>query len=156
MKVILSTDGAAEGRAARDWCVSHLDSTSSVVAVLGINAVSEFVAGLPMFDLLESIGDIVAQTEREICVPLAAHGVSCRSRVVTTNQTQALTEAAEDEQADLIVIGKVPHGRFSDVIRGETATHLVHRPPCPVLIVPIRSEVETVDAGATSQRRTIW
>jgi nucleotide-binding universal stress UspA family protein len=155
VKVILSADGEDETRAGRDWCLANLDNSSSVVVVQGINLLSDFVAGLPMFDLMLSIDDVVARTERDICEPLSAGGVPCRARVMTTGQTQALIEAAEEEHADLIVLGKVPHGRWADAIRGETAAHLVHRPPCAVLIVPTEAESETVHGGATPQRRAV-
>jgi nucleotide-binding universal stress UspA family protein len=153
VRVVLSADGADESRAVRDWCVSHLNRTSSVLAVLGINALGEFVKGSPVFDLTESIDAVVARIEREVCRPLAVHGVPCRIRVGPTGHAQSLIEAAETEQADLIVIGRVPPGPFGDAIRGESVTYPAHRPPCPVLIVPIHNEMEAGDRPAAPHRR---
>ena len=133
--------------------MSNLDRTSSVLAVLGINALGEFVEGSPVFDLMESIDAVVARIEREVCEPLAAHGVPCRIRVGPTGHAQALIEAAETEQADLIVIGRVPDGPFGDAIRGEAVTYPVHRPTCPVLIVPSTMEWRPVIGQRLLHRR---
>jgi nucleotide-binding universal stress UspA family protein len=46
---------------------------------------------------------------------------------------------ARDVAADAIVVGKVPHGAIGDALLGGVAAHLVHHPPCPVVIVPSRS-----------------
>jgi nucleotide-binding universal stress UspA family protein len=48
---------------------------------------------------------------------------------------RAVAEVAPDEQVDLIVIGKRPHSWLADAVRGPIATHIVHDPPCPVMVV---------------------
>jgi nucleotide-binding universal stress UspA family protein len=155
MKIVLSGQGSSEYRAARDWCFEHLDATSSVVAVVGVSTLGDFVMGLPMFDLLDATEGVVAEMDREVCQPLSALGVSCRTQVVSTGQAHALAAIAEREHADMIVIGKVPHGPLSDVLRSETASHLAHRPPCPVLIVPAHPGLEAAHAHSAPRGRAI-
>jgi nucleotide-binding universal stress UspA family protein len=111
--------------------------------------------GLPMFDLLDATDQVVTEMDREVCSPLTAVGVSCRTEVVSTGQAHALAEVAERERADMIVIGKVPHGTLSDVFRSETASHLIHRPPCPVLIVPTHSEMEMAHGHSAPRGRAV-
>lgn len=155
MRVVLSTQGSDECRAATEWCAEHLDATSTVVAVVDINALGEFVMGLPMFDLLETTDEVVAQVDRDLRGPLGARGIAYRTRVASTGHLHALVEAAADEGADLIVLGKVPHGALADALRGQTASHLVHRPPCPVLIVPTHPGMEVADGKDAARGRAI-
>ena len=49
MKVIVSADGGAEGRAARRWCVEHLTPKDQVVAVLGVDSLSEAMLSVSPF-----------------------------------------------------------------------------------------------------------
>ena len=155
MRIVLSGHGDAEHRAARDWCLEHLDATSSVVAVVSVNALGDFVMGLPMFDLLDATEEIVAQMDREVCGPLTAAGIGCRTMVMSSGPAHALAEVAEHEHADMIVIGKVPHGPLSDALRSDTASHLTHRPPCPVLIVPTHSGMEMAHGHSASRGRAV-
>ncbi len=66
-------------------------------------------------------------------------------------QGRALTDVAANEHADLIVVGKRPHGWLVDAVRGELAGRLVHHPPCPVVVVPsaaARAGAPAVAAGS--------
>lgn len=155
MRIVLSGHGTAECRAARDWCLQHLDPTSTVVVVVGVSVLGDFVMGLPMFDMLDATDEVIAEMDRDVCGPLAKHGISCRTVVVPSGHAHALAEVADHERADLIVIGKVPHGPLSDVLRSETASHLVHRPPCPVLIVPTHAGMEMADGQVASRGRAV-
>lgn len=48
----------------------------------------------------------------------------------------AILQAAEDESADLIVIGTSGHNAWHRAFVGSTATHVVAAAECPVLVVP--------------------
>jgi nucleotide-binding universal stress UspA family protein len=136
MRVVLSADGTGEGQAASHWCATHLGADDSVIAVLGINQLGEFVMGVPPFDEMAVMPDLMAKVQRECCDPVAAAGVRCETRVVSHGQARALSDVARRVHADLIVIGKRPHGALVDAVLGEVAGQLVHHPPCPVVVVP--------------------
>ena len=139
MKVVMSADSTDEGAHARRWCAEHLVPGDTVIAVVGINPVGELVMGLPPFDSMGDERSVLARVEREHCTPLRGRGLECRPRVDAHGQTHAVLDAAAEEHADLIVVGKRPRGPVGDVVWGEVATHLVHHPPCPVVIVPVVS-----------------
>ena len=139
MKVVMSAEIDVEGDQAQRWCSEHLGPGDTVIAVVGINPVGELMMGLPPFDAMGDERTVAAQVERERCVPLRQRGVDCRARVVAHGQANAVLAVAADVHADLIVAGKRPRGPVGDVVWGEVATHLVHHPPCPVVIVPVVS-----------------
>jgi nucleotide-binding universal stress UspA family protein len=138
MKVVVSASEGEETRAARDWCAANLHEDDEVIAVVGTNQVGEFVLGAPPLDSINGAQfDLIEAAQREVCVPLTSVGVACTSRLVRRTQGRALVQVAREEHADLIVVGKYPHGSFADAVLGEVATQLAHRPPCPLVIVPV-------------------
>jgi nucleotide-binding universal stress UspA family protein len=48
----------------------------------------------------------------------------------------ALHRAAEDNQADLIVVGSAHRGRIGRVLAGDVTAGTLHGAPCPVLVAP--------------------
>jgi len=52
----------------------------------------------------------------------------------------SILEKAREIDADLIVIGAQRHGRFYRMFFGDTGDELMARAPCPVLVVPKKSE----------------
>jgi nucleotide-binding universal stress UspA family protein len=59
-------------------------------------------------------------------------------RIVTADMSpaRALHAAAEQVEADLVVVGHTRHGQAGRVIPGATAERLLHGAPCPVAVVP--------------------
>ncbi len=137
MKVVMSAESTDEGVQAQQWCAEHLAPGDTVIAVVGINPVGALVMGLPLFDVIGDEHTVLSRVEREHCAPLRRRGIGCRVRVGPHGQAHAVLEAAAEEHADLIVVGKRPRGPVGDVVWGEVATQIGHRPPCPVVIVPI-------------------
>jgi nucleotide-binding universal stress UspA family protein len=136
MKVVLSADGDEEGRQASHWCAAHLGPRDQVVAVAGLTRFGEFVQGVPPFDELGGQRELVEHLTAQYVRPVAEAGIPCELRLVTHTQRRAVVDVAEAESAELIVVGKRPHGRWGDAVAGEIATQLVHHPPCAVVVVP--------------------
>ena len=84
-------------------------------------------------DLVADCAEAVETLERD----LGATGidVDCR-RLRGTSAARALHEAADAEDAALLVVGSSRHGAAGRVLMGSTATRLVPGAPCPVTVVP--------------------
>jgi nucleotide-binding universal stress UspA family protein len=136
MKVILNAEPSERGRAAREWCRAHLGSADELIAVVAMAPVGEFVLAVPSIDGLGDEQKLQAGVEAECCQPLRDAGINCEARVVVDSPERALLDIAVAESADLIVVGKRPHGAIVDTVLHDTAAHIVHNPPCPVLVVP--------------------
>jgi nucleotide-binding universal stress UspA family protein len=134
MKVVVSADGGAEGRAARRWCVEHLAPGHDVVAVLGVDSLAEAIrVASPLAKVADNPREGVA---RRFAAALEPRPIACQAGVSYESQAGAVLEAARTEHADASVVGKSPHGAVGDAVVNETAGHLIHRPPCPVVVVP--------------------
>jgi nucleotide-binding universal stress UspA family protein len=60
-------------------------------------------------------------------------------RVETGKAYREILRVAEEQQADLVVLGAHGHGGVEQMFVGSTAQHVVRRANCPVLIVRRRS-----------------
>jgi nucleotide-binding universal stress UspA family protein len=105
------------------------------VAVAGVPAVAELAFAARPFETIEGELEYLGEIERE-CDPLRQAGLSCDVRVVPSPPSRAVCDVAEVEEADLIVVAKRPHRAFVDTLLNDMATHIVHNPPCPVVVVP--------------------
>jgi nucleotide-binding universal stress UspA family protein len=137
MKVVLSADGSDESVGALQWCLANLKGDDSVIAVAGLDGMGEFVTGVPPFDSLGGEKAIIAGIERDICTPLAAKGIPCEARLVHHQQAKGVSGVARDDGADVIVVGKHPHGLIGDALHSELANALLHEPPCAIVVVPV-------------------
>jgi nucleotide-binding universal stress UspA family protein len=132
MRIVVSAEGSSEGAAARAWCRAHVHNGDEVIAVVGMGQITELMLTVsPLVDLA-SERQLVEQTHARF----DHAGVDADVRLINKDQYRAVLEVAASEHADLIVVGKRPHGAVADTLLNDTAGHLIHHPPCPVLVVP--------------------
>jgi nucleotide-binding universal stress UspA family protein len=72
---------------------------------------------------------------------------SAEGRIVRGTSWDELIREVEREQHTLVVVGSHGQGRIKGIVRGSTATELVHKAPCPVLVART--------AGADFPRRIV-
>ena len=65
----------------------------------------------------------------------AVHGVEAEGRSLSGVPAAALAEACE-EDVDLLVAGSRGYGPLGRLFAGSVTSSLIHRAPCPVLVVP--------------------
>jgi nucleotide-binding universal stress UspA family protein len=111
-------------------------ATGAPVSVLAVCA-TPAVAAYPMppdEDLLPYAEDAIDA----LAADLDAGGVAISYRAVRgPSAPWALHQAAEREDAGLLVVGSTTRGRAGRVLPGSTAERLMHGAPCPVAVVPI-------------------
>ncbi len=71
-----------------------------------------------------------ARLEGDIDADLVAAG--------DTSPAHALQQAAEERDADLIVVGSAHHGRLGRILLGDVGRVVLHGAPCPVGVAPKR------------------
>lgn len=76
-------------------------------------------------------GSIVTRTVKAVDERLDATG-----RALAGVPAPAIVEACEEVGADLLVAGSRGYGPVLRVLLGSVSTQLVHKAPCPVLVVP--------------------
>ena len=87
----------------------------------------------------QDIEELREQTEELLLV--ARDALPDRDRVMiraipSDSAARVLSEVAEAEQADLIVVGSSRRNKFGRLLPGTTAERLLHDAPCPVVVAP--------------------
>jgi nucleotide-binding universal stress UspA family protein len=134
-RILVGTDGSEHAQRAVRWA-------ADIAAQAGAEVIATHAVGLlvntpdgpepstPFHDRLR------AQLEGEWTDDLRAAGVSARCRLEEGSAVTSLLHAAEDEGADLIVVGSRGAGGFSELHLGSTSHQVALYADRPVTIVP--------------------
>jgi hypothetical protein len=95
---------------------------------------------------------IRAEAQRQLDELLAELGEIASGEVVVGDPANELSYAANE--LDLLVTGARDYGPFRRVMLGSTSSKLVHRAPCPVLVLTRTAIDEDEPSGATQQLRS--
>jgi nucleotide-binding universal stress UspA family protein len=75
--------------------------------------------------------------QRQLDEALANAGLTARTRLLhDTSPARALHRVAEEEHADVIVVGSTHHGALGRVFTGDDAAATLHGSTCPVAVAP--------------------
>jgi nucleotide-binding universal stress UspA family protein len=83
----------------------------------------------------EHLIDHARKRLEEVVAGLDSRGPSVRWHVAEGRPSRQIVQLAEDENADLIVIGTHGHNRFHRFVFGSVTEKVVRSAPCPVLTV---------------------
>jgi nucleotide-binding universal stress UspA family protein len=132
--IVWATDGSqlADGALehTRDLAGHH---GSRIVAVHAIELARGFAGG----PFLDDQPELEEKIERQVD-ELRSSGLDARIEIRAGNRDVAtlIAEAAEEVDADLIVVGTHGHGGFTAALMGSVARALCHTAGRPVLVVP--------------------
>ena len=137
--IIVGYDPATADRAPVNFGVAAASFTGARLIVASVSAAGHRPgAGQQDEDLVLDCSGALAEAERE----LEREGIPVECRGLTgTSAARALHEAAEAEDAGLLVVGSTRQGAIGRVLPGSTAERLMHGAPCPIAIVPSGWEV---------------
>ena len=132
--IIVGYDPATADRAPVNFGVAAARFTGAPLVVASVGAAADRPgAGQQDEDLVLDPSDALAEARRE----LEPEGIPVECRGLTgTSAARALHEAAEAEDAGLLVVGSTRQGAIGRVLPGSTAERLMHGAPCPIAIVP--------------------
>jgi universal stress protein A len=93
--------------------------------------------------VMENVSEIVAAAEKASTVHLTKmlqsvsdQGVKTRTHQAVGSPVETILQIAAEEACDYIVMGSHGHSAFYDLLIGSTTHGVLHKAPCPVLIVP--------------------
>jgi len=133
-KIVLATDGSKYSAAATARAVSFARSCGGELKVISVvDAPAEFYDGAPQAvdGLVKKATGIVDDVKKQA----EASGVNAETFVAKAEPSGAITELAEDQDANMIIIGS--HGRtgLRRLLMGSVAEMVIGHAPCPVLVV---------------------
>lgn len=132
--IVMATDGSKFSAVAAERAISFARSYGGELKVLSVVDVpSEFYAEAPQAveDLVRKAKEYVAEVKKKA----AAAGVKAETFVGEAETYRAVNNLAQEQKADMIVIGS--HGRtgLRRLLMGSVAETVIGYAPCPVLVV---------------------
>jgi nucleotide-binding universal stress UspA family protein len=133
-KIIVGVDGSEHSIRAVQWCAAHAaEFDAEVIAVHVINSpVYLGNSELPMPPSAQREESPAQRKElrdlmtRDWCKPLADAGVSYRFVLLDGIPSVSLVQAAQTENAELVVTGRRGRGGFAELLLGSTSHQLTH------------------------------
>ncbi len=131
--IAVAYDDTPEAKAALARAEALALACRATIAVFTVSAPPAVVPGATGYApaIPPEAGAIVTRTVKAVDERLAATG-----RVLAGTPGAAIAEACEEVGADLLVAGSRGYGPLLRVLLGSVSTQLMHRAPCPVLVVP--------------------
>jgi nucleotide-binding universal stress UspA family protein len=135
-RIVVGVDGSDNATAAVTWAAELAAKTGAeVVAVHALGLLERFdseepVAAQPNRD------EIRQRFETTWCAPLTDSGVAKRCVFRDGNPVSVVLAVADEEDADLVVLGSRGLGGYPEQLLGSTSTQVAQRSHRPVTIVP--------------------
>jgi nucleotide-binding universal stress UspA family protein len=135
--VLVATDFSQTARTGVDWAIEiasdHGARIRLVHGLLLANRMTDYVPAPP--DFTEALQAAAAARLEEVCERVRGAGIEVSSDLRLGLPSQAILEAAKEDQADLLVIGTRGLTGVSHLLLGSTAERVVQHASCPVLSV---------------------
>lgn len=150
--IVAGTDGSEHSRRAARWAADLATQTGAdVVAVHAVGLLVDTPTGpvpsAPFHDRL------LQMLEGEWTEELRQSGVPVRCRLEAGSAVTVLLRVAEDEAADLVVVGSRGAGGFSELHLGSTSHQVALYADRPVTIVPPAGRARPLDQDTNAAGR---
>jgi len=140
-RVLIATDGRDPALRATRCAVElfgcHHDF---VVLVVAPDATTSFLDHGTVADVNQTYED---ELEPALDNTVAALGVPARRRLEHGNPGMKIVETADNEDADLIVVGVRRGRRLRDLVRWSVSGYVIDHASCPVLVLPAKARRDT-------------
>ncbi|MCC6339332.1 MAG: universal stress protein [Acidimicrobiia bacterium] len=136
-RIVVGVDGSKGSGRALAYAADVAERLGAeVVAVYGLGPLAELAMAIPPSRPTTWKRDLQDEMHDVWCRPLADRGVKFHARLVESDPVNALIDAADKEQALMIVVGANSRGELAHRVLGGVTYRLAHRAHHPVVIVP--------------------
>ncbi|HEY9406657.1 MAG TPA: universal stress protein [Nitrososphaera sp.] len=145
-KIVVPVDGSINSMDAADYAIKMAEKYSAEVALIHVVNLDQTLQLLGIYRLSypdpikEKIEAVRAEAQKwfnEIIRTAEQRGVRIKSNVIDSPMSvvAALLNYADQEKADLIIIGTRGRSGISKMLLGSVASGVVTFAPCPVVVV---------------------
>ena len=139
-KIIFPTDFSTGADAALETAVSLARDTGATLIVVHVEEPpTHYGHGYCYYGPLDPSALQIRDMLEEVVLKVTS--VACERRLITGKPAESIVKLAEDEEADMIVMGT--HGRtgFARILMGSVTETVVRQAPCPVLTFKLPDQV---------------
>lgn len=140
-RIVIGLDGSDGSRRALKVAIALARPLGS--EVLAVTAVDPIPAAYALDTVTPlppppepDLDGAVKELDEEWCEPLRAAGIPYRPLAKLAKAATAMLDVAEEEHADLIVVGRRGLGSVTELLLGSVSHELSHASQVPVVIVP--------------------
>lgn len=152
--IVIATDGSRAGSAALRAAVELAQATSDALLVVTVWRPLQSDFGLPYSNL--SLTSELLDIERESAERTLAEaleqaeqaGVAAEIVLRGGDPATEICAVAKERDARLVVIGSHGYGTMLSVLLGSVSSTVLHRAPCPVVVVRAPEEAESPTPAA--------
>jgi nucleotide-binding universal stress UspA family protein len=140
--IIVGTDGSAHSRRALEWAIREAGIRHTPLTVFtAYQAIPDYWGSItsPAVHALAEAARKTAQQETDRLLDRAGprpRPLSVTVQAANGLPAEELLKAADDTDADMIVVGARGAGGFKKLLLGSVSTHLTHHAHCPVAVIP--------------------
>lgn len=137
--ILCGVDGSADSQAALRVAARLAEQLDARLVVAHVAQPEQLrtVGGGPMPVLTPALGAGIEAGDRLLTQILEAHGLpGAERRVGTGVPADRLADLADEEEAEMIVVGSRGRGAFRAAFLGSVSSDLIGVARCPVLVVP--------------------
>jgi nucleotide-binding universal stress UspA family protein len=145
-RLVVGYDGSDESRAAVAYAVARAGRRGDVTIVHALDS------ALPLPGMRQVAGESLEHGDALLDALLLEDGdvltdTGFDVRLVRAKPVDALIATAEEVGAEEIVVGARGLGRVRSVL-GSTSQELIHRAPCPVVVIPCATAPPAAGTGS--------
>lgn len=133
-RILVGIDGTEPAAASLGWATRLAERAGASIILANVVQPGQAEFSVDTADALAI--DIEQHLLTDWSVPLRDSGVAWSTRVLTGGDPDALLDAADGEDVDLIVVGTQGHGSIAAFHIGSLAHHLAHVTRRPLAIIP--------------------
>jgi nucleotide-binding universal stress UspA family protein len=156
-RILCAVDLSGSSRRTIDTALAFADESDALVTMLHVVSDASTPAVPGLFGHVQSLDarrreveeEALARLRREIA-PEDREWRQVREVAATGTPWREILAVADERKADLVVMGAHGHGPLGERLFGSTASHVVRRSACPVLVV---RPVEARTGSATGRSR---
>lgn len=159
--IVVGVDASRASEAALEWAIHEAASSGAeIVAVHVVRpvvppALAMTVADTPRVESQRWWSDLHARVEADYCRLLVGSSLAYRVMIEQGHPATEILRVADEEEADLVVVGNGLHSTMTELFLGSVAHELSHHSRRPLVIVPVPVGMRDVDALGTKQRAAI-
>ena len=143
-RIVVGVDGSEHATAALEWAaVMAKGFSSEVVAVFAISPPVYFDTGFSAPTVPVQFDDewrteIKKEFEQVWVKPLSDAGVKYRTEIKDGRAASVISQLADAEEADMVVVGRRGRGGVAELLLGSVSHELVLHSTRPVLVISSR------------------
>jgi nucleotide-binding universal stress UspA family protein len=143
-RIVVGVDGSEQATAALEWAALMAKGFGSeVVAVFAISPPVYFDTGFSAPTIPVEYDDawraeIKKEFEQDWVKPLRDAGVKYRTEITDGRAASVISQVADAEEADMVVVGRRGRGEVAELLLGSVSHELVLHSKRPILVISTR------------------